>query len=296
MITVAVASYNHAPYVRECLLSICSQTYSDIELCWIDDCSSDGSFDIVVQAVKEPEIAARLHRPLLRRNTRNRGAAFSLNLAARMGSGPLISFMNSDDFYHPTRLEVLQRAYDGRDFFMTFSNVMPIDAGGTSLISDPVGGRVAFDADLLVSRFGSASRAFLSRQISSSTGNLLVSRRLFNTIGGFEDLKYCHDWMFALQSCILCSPVFENERLYFYRLHPTNSFRSLGAVAESETDYVLSSFFESIALVEPLNQSCPSPRREPAAFWELAQATHTIEAAERVFFPYLRTSRLLSHA
>jgi glycosyltransferase involved in cell wall biosynthesis len=232
----------------------------------------------------------------VRRNSRNRGAAFSLNLAARSGSGSLISFMNSDDFYHARRLEKLERSYYGQEFFMAFSNVMPVDDTGARLVGDPIGERVAFDADLFLARYGSVSRALLSRQIASSTGNFLVSRALFEQLGGFEDLKYCHDWMFALQAARFCEPVFDPERLYFYRLHATNSFRSLGSVAERETQQCLSRFFEKIALSEPVNPSCPSPRRDPAAFWELTRVTQTSEAAERVFFPYLRTSRLLSHA
>ena len=55
--------------------------------------------------------------------------------------------------------------------------------------ADPVGERIAFDADLLVGRLRSVSRALLSRQITSSTGNLLVSRELFNSLGDLKTLN-----------------------------------------------------------------------------------------------------------
>ena len=294
MITVAVASYNHAPYIRECLTSIAAQTHSDIELVWVDDASTDDSYLEMRRTLDDPAVAGRFTHILTQRNSRNRGAAFSLNLAARMGTGRLISFLNSDDFYHSSRLSILQQYDQGEKFFFAFSNIMPIAADGEALVVDPTGGRIAFDADLLYRRYGSVSKALLSRQIASSTGNFVVSRTLFEAVGGFTDLKYCHDWMFALLACRFCEPVFVHERLYYYRIHDKNSFRSLGALAESETQQVLTRFFTAIAIDEPVNPECPSLRKEPASFWELVSVTPSRAYAERVFFPYTRNSRILS--
>jgi hypothetical protein len=56
-----------------------------------------------------------------------------------------------------------------------------------------------------------------------SSGNLFVSRALFDRVGGFRDFRWNHDWDFALRALWLEEPVFVDEPLYVYRLHPHNT-------------------------------------------------------------------------
>ena len=293
-VTVAVACYNHAPYVEECILSIAQQCDVDMELCWIDDRSSDKSFDVAKSILTDQSMKGRFKDIVIRENSLNRGAAYSLNLAARLGTGSKISFMNSDDFYAPNRLRTLSDLMDAENTDLAFSNIMPIDENGSSMIHTELGERLAFDAELLISRFRSVSAALLNRQIASSTGNFVVSRNLFELIGGFEDLKYCHDWLFILLSTLQCEPAFAPERLYNYRIHASNSFKSLSQVADKETDYVIRTYFQQMALKKPENLLVQCPQGNPAAFWSLTDTVGVRAFAERTFFPYSRGSRLLA--
>lgn len=45
IVTVIIASYNHAPYIEESILSVLNQTYSNIELLVVDDGSKDDSVE-----------------------------------------------------------------------------------------------------------------------------------------------------------------------------------------------------------------------------------------------------------
>ena len=44
-LSIIVPVYNIAPYLDECLASLCGQTYENVEIICIDDGSSDGSLD-----------------------------------------------------------------------------------------------------------------------------------------------------------------------------------------------------------------------------------------------------------
>lgn len=71
MVSVIIPNYCHAPYLRQRIDSVLAQTYSDIEVVLLDDCSTDGS-----QAIME---CYRNH-PRIRHivcNDRNSGSAFS---------------------------------------------------------------------------------------------------------------------------------------------------------------------------------------------------------------------------
>lgn len=47
-ISVLIASYNHSPYLPECLDSILAQTYRDFEIIVVEDGSKDESHEILL--------------------------------------------------------------------------------------------------------------------------------------------------------------------------------------------------------------------------------------------------------
>ncbi|MBO4407991.1 MAG: glycosyltransferase family 2 protein, partial [Clostridiales bacterium] len=47
LISVVIAVYNAEAYIRECLDSVCGQTYKDIEIICVDDGSTDSSAEII---------------------------------------------------------------------------------------------------------------------------------------------------------------------------------------------------------------------------------------------------------
>ena len=48
-VSVLIPVYNVGPYIREALLSIVFQTYSNIEIVVVDDCSTDDTYTICQQ-------------------------------------------------------------------------------------------------------------------------------------------------------------------------------------------------------------------------------------------------------
>ena len=52
-LSVIVANYNNEGYIRDCLDSVLSQTYKDLEILVCDDCSSDGSLAILHEYEKQ---------------------------------------------------------------------------------------------------------------------------------------------------------------------------------------------------------------------------------------------------
>ncbi|MBK9193318.1 MAG: glycosyltransferase family 2 protein [Crocinitomicaceae bacterium] len=47
LVSVLLPNYNNAPYLRECLDSLRDQTFKDFTLVFVDDCSTDGSVEIL---------------------------------------------------------------------------------------------------------------------------------------------------------------------------------------------------------------------------------------------------------
>jgi glycosyltransferase involved in cell wall biosynthesis len=49
LVSVVFTSYNHAEYLKQALDSLVNQTYNNLELIIIDDCSTDNSQSILIQ-------------------------------------------------------------------------------------------------------------------------------------------------------------------------------------------------------------------------------------------------------
>lgn len=109
-VSVVVPVYNAARYLVRCLASLTRQRLQDMEIICVDDCSSDGSREIIRSfAEKDPRVV------LIRQN-RNSGASACRNLGIGKACGDYIGFVDSDDYVEDDFYSVLyQRALEGYD-------------------------------------------------------------------------------------------------------------------------------------------------------------------------------------
>lgn len=98
-ISILVAVYNTAPYLPQCLDSLCGQTLRDIQIICIDDCSTDQSPQILAN------YARRDTRITLLRTPHNSGQAAARNLGLQIATGEFTTFVDSDDWLAPDALE-----------------------------------------------------------------------------------------------------------------------------------------------------------------------------------------------
>jgi glycosyltransferase involved in cell wall biosynthesis len=96
-VTVVMAVYNAAQFLREAIASVLSQTYTDFELIVVDDASTDDS-SAILRSYNDPRIRIIRHQT-------NLGASLSRNDALAAARGELIAIMDADDVCAPTRIE-----------------------------------------------------------------------------------------------------------------------------------------------------------------------------------------------
>jgi len=256
-VSVVVPVYNHAAYVADALASIAAQTRPPDEVIIVDDKSRDGSAERVRHTVACPQFQSLRSRVSFTVNSRNLGAHVTINQAVDRCRSDWVTILNSDDMFHPLRLESLLEAAEV-DSSWLFSGVKWIDGFGRELHR-----RARTEWYGVVERAKlapSITWSFLERQITVSTGNLMFRKELWERLGGFCDLQYCHDWDFVLRASLRSEPIFLPQPLYFYRDHSLNSFKSLGDVAERESRIVARRFVEDANGVGfGGNPSAPSP-------------------------------------
>lgn len=97
-VSILMPVYNTAPYLREAMDSMLSQTFTDFELIVLNDCSPDNAEEIL-DTYDDPRIVRY-------RGERNVGLANVLNVGIEMARGKYIARMDSDDISLPNRLKV----------------------------------------------------------------------------------------------------------------------------------------------------------------------------------------------
>lgn len=97
-ISVLMPVYNAELYVREAVDSILNQTFTDFEFIIIDDCSTDGSYE-VLKSITDDRIK-------LYRNDKNLNKSETRNKGLRLAKGKYLALMDADDINKPQRLKV----------------------------------------------------------------------------------------------------------------------------------------------------------------------------------------------
>lgn len=91
LISVIVPVYNVAPYLRQCVDSILSQSYTNLEVLLIDDGSTDESGAICDEYAQQDSRVKVIHKS-------NDGLSSARNVGLSLASGEWISFVDSDDW------------------------------------------------------------------------------------------------------------------------------------------------------------------------------------------------------
>jgi glycosyltransferase involved in cell wall biosynthesis len=99
LISILLPVHNANGALKECISSLLSQTYRNIEIIAIDDFSSDKSYKIL-NALKKKNKRLRAYK-----NVKRYGLAVTLNRLVKKAKGSFIAFMDTDDISSPNRLK-----------------------------------------------------------------------------------------------------------------------------------------------------------------------------------------------
>jgi glycosyltransferase involved in cell wall biosynthesis len=108
LITFALFAYNQEKYIREAVEGALAQTYSPLEIIFSDDCSSDRTFELIEEMVKDYRGP---HEIRLNRNQKNLGLIEHVNRIFEISTGDFIVAAAGDDVSLPDRVECLVDAY-----------------------------------------------------------------------------------------------------------------------------------------------------------------------------------------
>ena len=98
--SIVIANYNNAKFIKECIESLNSQTYRDLEIIFFDDNSKDNSLEIIREFKDVTVIENTIQTDFGSLNQIN-----AFKKAIELSSGEIIFFLDSDDYFHEKKIE-----------------------------------------------------------------------------------------------------------------------------------------------------------------------------------------------
>lgn len=225
LVSIVFTSYNHKEYLREALESLVNQTYKNLEIIIIDDCSTDGSQEILKEYDHHENINLKL-------STVNSGSYVNAsNMGASFATGEYILFAQCDDFAERNQIEILvDQIIKNSTVGVVFSKSNLIDEQSAVFTDDYKGRERKFKKSIQKNAFisGAEMKEFLSFScVIPNLSAALIKHELFKNNNGLSD-KYLvvADWEFWLDM---------TEKTNFYYLHePLNNFRQHATTIRSK--------------------------------------------------------------
>ena len=119
LVSVIVPTHNCVKFVKKTIDSVLKQTYRNFEIIVIDDCSTDGTPEIV-KSILDKRISLFI-------NEKQSGAAFSRNRGISQANGSYVAFLDGDDVWSETKIEEQLSFMKINSYSFSFTNYDVID-------------------------------------------------------------------------------------------------------------------------------------------------------------------------
>lgn len=167
MVSIVVCVFNGVEFLDEVVGTVLAQSWTNWELIFVDDGSSDGSAE-VIRRYPDPRIRL-LVQP-------NRGASSALAAGIEAATGEFVALLDQDDTWEPEKLEVhVHRMRERPDLDLTFSWFVYVDRGGEELGLKSIRYRGTIDFTGLLADF-----------VIGATSNVVVRKEAVRRAGGVD--------------------------------------------------------------------------------------------------------------
>lgn len=207
-ISIIVPVYNASFYLRECLDSILSQSFTDYELILVNDGSTDNSLNICYEYAEQKDNIIVL-------SGKNSGVSAARNKGLAMAKGEWVTFVDADDLLLPDALKTLYENGNTTKADIVLSNSLRFENG--KLSSPILDLQNKFSRNVLYGIKHFALWGYLIRR------SIIIN----NHLKFVEGLAYSEDRIFLYELALKShSILFVNVPVYGYRINPASACQS----------------------------------------------------------------------
>lgn len=185
LVTIYIPTFNRINLLQRAINSVLNQTYKNIELIVVDDCSTDGTVDYLKDiSKKDPRVRYFLKE-------KNSGACVSRNIAINNAKGEFITGLDDDDYFTEKRIESFINFWSYKK-----KNTIALSA----LYAVKNHNKLNYGKNLFKNKIIKYNDMFLSNKVGNQ---IFIETSVLKEIGGFDEgLKCWQDlecWLRVLQ-------------------------------------------------------------------------------------------------
>lgn len=170
LVSVLMAAWNGAETIEMAVCSILDQSWRQLELIVVDDCSSDETWAVLTR------LASKDSRLKILRNEINAGPYVSRNIALSQANGQWITGHDADDWAHPERIARQVQWCIANDAPACLSGMLRVAPDGELVRFNPIGGNVVD---------GACRNAFISLMVDAQV--------LHGALGYWDEVRVAGD-------------------------------------------------------------------------------------------------------
>lgn len=223
-VSVIIPNYNHARYLPQRLESVLQQTFRDVEVILMDDCSTDNSRAVIA------EYAARDACIRVVLNEQNSGSTFKQwNKGLALAQGQYVWLAESDDYAALDLLETLVAKLDAHPAVgLAYCDSFTVDADGKTLSEMKNTVNESLKTDLWSQDFLMPGQSFLKEYMSFINGipnasAVLLRKSVLDAIGPADtSMRLAGDWVHWNKILYTSDVAYIRKPLNFFRTHTSN--------------------------------------------------------------------------
>lgn len=219
LVSIVVASYNHAEFLAQRMDSLIAQTYPHIEIIVIDDCSTDGSLQVLERYESDPKVR-------LIACDKNGGWVAVSNQGIELSRGEFVIFANCDDACEPELIERLVSAMSSaNNVGVAFCRSWLVDEHNNRLSDDLQIQQQSFRERCAVDTLMSGAemgKFLLHSCVIPNLSAALIRRQCFSAVGVLSpDFRACSDWDLFFRIAERFDFAYVSQPLNLFRQHET---------------------------------------------------------------------------
>ncbi|MBX2826557.1 MAG: glycosyltransferase [Flavobacteriaceae bacterium] len=221
-VSVIVPNFNHASYLKQRLETVLNQTYDSFEVIIMDDCSTDGSQELLVSYQDDPRVSHVLLK------NENSGSPFGLwKEGIELAQGTYIWIAESDDWAEPNFLEKLVPMLESTDAVL--AHCKSYNASAVRTVLDPWWdsfGTDFWNQDYL--KEGTELLKFYGKYRCPvmNVSSALIRKESIDLSWFPIRFRYCGDWWFWMRLFLVGKVAFCAEPLNYIRVHKKSAIRN----------------------------------------------------------------------
>ncbi|MGM9733137.1 MAG: glycosyltransferase family 2 protein [Prevotella sp.] len=243
LVSYLVPIYNVEKYLENCLESIFGQTYQNTEYVFVDDCSTDNSYDVLLSTLMKNNIPQEKYTIV--RHPQNEGIAVSRADCVANAKGEYVQFVDSDDWIEPDMTETMVAATQNSQ----------IDLIGCYYIKDFLSGKQTLHKENYSQSCSENMVLCINYDISTVLWKMLIKRSLFSNFTITPHVDIVEDYIISVKLYFYANSFAVVDR-YMYHYVQYNEGRVSFQTLRSITNHIkgvkeVEEFLESKGLVTP---------------------------------------------